>query len=165
MIGKKIYKTDITEYKVTALWCNSNNATIIDCGDHYEVVSLLPTLEEIKQNKIASLKAERDALEVEPIEYTVTLTSGDQKTYPFDYDDKARDRINAAIISLEMAGEGVKLSWTTADQQEAMVGIADLKGIIGAVALRSNDLHIRYRTAKEKVMAAFDEAEVEAVTL
>ena len=58
-----------------------------------------PTDEELlaaaKPAKIAELKAERDAREVEPITY-----NGNS----YDYDDKARERINAAIIALDVQG-------------------------------------------------------------
>ena len=53
-------------------------------------------LEVIKQRKIAELKYQRDTAEVEPIEYN---------GHSFDYDDKARDRINAAILALDLQGK------------------------------------------------------------
>ena len=114
------------------------------------------TLDELKADKLAALKAERDNKEVEPIEY-----NGNS----FDYDDKARDRINAAIIALDMAGAEATLQWTTADNTNATVTAQDLRNIIAAVAMRSNTLHEQYRIAKEAVNAAETKEEVEAVTL
>ena len=114
------------------------------------------TLDELKTDKIAALKAERDQKEVLPIEY-----NGNS----FDYDDKARDRINAAIIALDMAGKEATLQWTTADNTNATVTAQDLRNIIAAVAMRSNSLHEQYRVAKEAVNAAETKEEVEAVTL
>lgn len=108
-----------------------------------------------KPAKIAELKAERDAAEVEPITY-----NGNR----YDYDDKARERINAAIIALELQGEGATIDWTTADNADTPVTANDLKMIIAAVAVRSNKLHTAYRIAKEKVEAATTAADVEAVT-
>ena len=108
-----------------------------------------------KPAKIAALKAERDAAEVEPIEY---------QGYSFDYDSKARDRISAAIIALELQGEGATIEWTTADNADTPVTANDLKMIIAAVAVRSNKLHTAYRVSKEKVEAATTAAEVEDVT-
>lgn len=113
-------------------------------------------LEVIKQRKIAELKYQRDNAEVEPIEY---------KGYLYDYDEKARDRINAAIIALELQGEGATIEWTTADNADTPVTANDLKMIIAAVAVRSNLLHVAYRKAKEKVEAATTAAEVETVTM
>ena len=113
-------------------------------------------LEVIKQRKITELKYQRDKAEVEPINY---------QGYSFDYDDKARDRISAAIIALELQGEGATIEWTTADNADTPVTANDLKMIIAAVAVRSNKLHTAYRVAKEKVEAATTKEEVEGVAL
>lgn len=111
-------------------------------------------LEVIKQRKITELKYQRDKAEVKPIEYN---------GHSYDYDDKARDRINAAIIALELQGEGATIEWTTADNADTPVTANDLKMIIAAVAVRSNKLHTAYRVSKEKVEAATTAADVEAV--
>lgn len=113
-------------------------------------------LEVIKQRKITELKYQRDKAEVEPIEY---------QGYSFDYDDKARERINAAIIALEVAGVSAALIWTTADNQDVKVTASDLRAIIAQVALRSDKLHTAYRKAKEKVETATTKEEVEAINL
>lgn len=113
-------------------------------------------IENVKQRKIIELKRQRDAAEVEPIEYGGHL---------YDYDSKARDRIAAAIIALDVQGEGAKISWTTADNEDAEVTAQDLRMIIAAVAVRSNALHTAYRAAKAKVEAAGTAAEVDVVTL
>lgn len=111
-------------------------------------------IENVKQRKILELKRHRDTAEVEPIEYKGNL---------YDYDEKARDRINAAIIALELQGEGATIEWTTADNADTPVTANDLKMIIAAVAVRSNKLHTAYRIAKENVEAATTATEVEAV--
>ena len=113
-------------------------------------------LEVIKQRKITELKYQRDKAEVEPIIY---------QGYSFDYDDKARDRISAAIVALEVLGASVTLIWTTADNKDVKVTASDLRGIIAQVALRSDKLHTAYRKAKEKVETAITKAEVENVVL
>lgn len=155
MIGTKFkkdnYKSD--EYVKAAVWCNNNRAVIIESGDYYEVVAIPEaTLEEEKEAKIAELKQIRDNEEVQPIEYNGKL---------YDYDDKARDRINAAIIALD--GTTQTLSWTTADNQEAIVNADDLKNIVRAVAVRSNELHTKYREQKEAVSACTTAAEVASI--
>lgn len=114
------------------------------------------TLDELKADKLEALKAERDTKEVEPIEYNGHL---------YDYDDKARDRINAAIIALELAGAEASIEWTCADNTDATVTAADLRNIIAAVAVRSNTLHIAYRTAKTAVEAAESKEDLEAILL
>lgn len=113
-------------------------------------------IEYLKERKIETLKMQRDKAEVEPIEY-----SG----HSFDYDDKARDRINAAIIALDLQGEGASLDWTTADNQDVKVTADDLRMVIAAVAVRSNALHTAYRAAKAKVESASTAEEVEAVAM
>lgn len=113
-------------------------------------------LEVIKQRKIAELKYQRDKAEVEPINY---------QGYSFDYDSKARERISAAIVALEVLGTSVTLTWTTADNKDVKVTASDLRGIIAQVALRSDKLHIAYRKAKEKVKIATTKEEVEAINL
>lgn len=113
-------------------------------------------LEVIKQRKTAELKYQRDKAEVEPIIY---------QGYSFDYDDKARDRISAAIVALEVLGASVTLIWTTADNKDVKVTASDLRGIIAQVALKSDKLHIAYRKAKEKVETATTKEEVEAINL
>ena len=109
-----------------------------------------------KPAKIAELKAERDSKEVEPIEYGGNL---------YDYDDKARERINAAIIALESTGSSASLTWTLADNQDVKVTASDLRGVIAQVALRSDKLHTAYRKAKAKVEAATTKEELDAITL
>ncbi len=114
------------------------------------------TLEQLKADKINELKPIRDAEEVKPIEYNGNL---------YDYDEKARDRISAAIIALSLQGEGASIDWTTADNQDVKVTANDLRMVIAMVAQRSNALHVAYRAAKDKVEAATTVAEVEAITL
>lgn len=117
-------------------------------------------LADAKPAKIAALKAERDAAEVEPITY-----NGNR----YDYDDKARERINAAIIALDVQTAQTKatavIDWTTADNQDVKVTADDLRMIIASVANRSNALHVAYRAAKDKVEQATTVTEIEAVTL
>ena len=101
-----------------------------------------PTFEEIVSAKLSELKSTRDTLETEPVEY-----NGNR----YDYDEKARDRINAAIIALDITGQSIE--WTTADNTNVAVTAQDLRNIIAAVALRSNILHVKYRELKEQVLA------------
>lgn len=112
-------------------------------------------IENIRARKIVELKRQRDAAEVEPIEYGGHL---------YDYDSQARDRIAAAIIALDVQGEGASISWTTADNDDVVVTVQDLRAIVAAVAVRSNLLHIAYRTAKAQVEAA-QKAEIDAISI
>ena len=114
------------------------------------------SLESVKEHKILTLKIQRDNLEVEPIAYN---------GHSYDYDSKARDRISAAIIALELQGEGATIEWTTADNADTVVTAQDLRMIIASVAARSNKLHTAYRAARAQVEAAVTAAEVKAVTM
>lgn len=126
------------------------------CKLGVEVTHEEEPIEYLKERKIETLKMQRDEAEVEPIIY---------QGYSFDYDDKARERINAAIIALEVTGTSATLTWTTADNQDVKVTASDLRAIIAQVALRSDKLHTAYRKAKEKVEAAITKAEVENIVL
>ena len=113
-------------------------------------------IENIRAHKIFELKRQRDAAEVEPIEYGGHL---------YDYDSQARDRIAAAIIALDVQGADASIDWTTADNSDVKVTADNLRCVIAAVAQRSNALHVAYRAAKDKVEQATTVADVEAVTL
>lgn len=108
-----------------------------------------PSLDELKQSKINDFKSIRDTEEVKPIVYNGNL---------FDYDDKARDRINSAIIALDITGQSIE--WTTADNTNVLVTADDLRGVVANVAVRSNQLHAKYRELKEQVLACETAEEV-----
>ena len=64
-IGDKLIKPVESDlYVQYAKWCNKNYATIVDCGDYYEVVSV-------------GYDAERVALEQEMMEKQLWLTAHD----------------------------------------------------------------------------------------
>lgn len=66
MLGTKFYKDNYNaeEYSQCAIWCNENNATIVDMGEYYQCVSLppspAPTIEEIKQALINAVQNHMD---------------------------------------------------------------------------------------------------------
>ncbi|WP_304255256.1 DUF4376 domain-containing protein [Phascolarctobacterium succinatutens] len=111
-------------------------------------------IENVKQRKILMLKRQRDVAEVEPIAYNGHL---------YDYDSKARERINAAIIALDQQGADAAIAWTTADDNDVTVTAADLRAVIAAVAVRSNALHVKYRTLKQQVQECKTMEELEAI--
>lgn len=113
-----------------------------------------PPLDELQKSKIAAFKTARDAEEVQPIEY-----NGNS----FDYDEKARDRINAAIIALDTQGPEATIDWTTADNKDVAVTANDLRAVIGAVAVRSNTLHVKYRDLKLQAENAKTVEELNAI--
>lgn len=111
-------------------------------------------LEYAKQRKTAEFKARRDSQEVAPIEYN---------GHSYDYDSKARERINAAIIALDQQGADADIAWTTADDNDVTVTAADLRAVIEAVAVRSNALHVKYRTLKQQVQECKTMEELEVI--
>lgn len=124
------------------------------CKLGVEVTHEEEPIEYFKNRRIEILKMQRDKAEVEPIEYKGNL---------YDYDEKARDRINAAIIALELQGEGATIEWTTADNDDAVVTAQDLRAIVAAVAVRSNALHIKYRSLNAQVQACSSAGDIEAI--
>ena len=84
--------------------------------------------------------------------------------YPFDYDSKARERINAAIISLDvmdsMTGTTNTIEWTLADNTNTDVTATFLRMVVAKVAERSNILHIKYRDLKSEVNTIVDNDEL-----
>lgn len=158
MLGTKFYKNELETqeqldtYSSAARWCNANHATIEDKGEYYEVVEVVIPLAEVKADKIAELKMLRDSKEVEDIQVN---------GYLYDYDEKARERINAAIIALDLTGGTI--TWTLADNTDKEVSANDLRYVIAMVAQRSNVLHIKYRNLKERVESATTKEQVEAI--
>ena len=122
-------------------------------ADEVTEADFLPSLDEVKADKIAELKSIRDTKEVEPIQTDKGL---------FDYDDKSRDRLAIARQALTDSGGG-SITWTTADNQRVSMTIADFAAINGAAAVRSNALHIKYNEYKERVNAAMNASDVRAV--
>ena len=119
-----------------------------------EVAETEEPIENIRERKIIELKRLRDTAEVEPIAYNGHL---------YDYDSKARDRISAAIIALDVQGADAAIAWTTADDNDVTVTGADLRAVIAAVAMRSNALHVKYRTLKHQVQECKTMEELEAI--
>lgn len=156
MIGTKFIKGQFKDedYAKCANWCNTNNATIEDKGDFYEVVAIpAPSLDEIKQAKINSLKSTRDTLEVEPITY-----NGNR----YDYDDKARERMRIAQQALSDNNIPNQL-WTTYDNTQVELTVRDFKNINTLAAKRSGELHIHYNTLKQEVLACTTNEDVEKI--
>lgn len=123
-------------------------------GSIYKTPAYVPSVEEVQAQKLAEFKNNRDTEEVKLIEYNGNL---------YDYDEKARDRINAAIIALDAQGEGADVAWTLADNKSVTVTANDLRMVVANVAIRSNQLHVKYRTLKEQVLACKSLEELEKI--
>lgn len=103
-----------------------------------EVVIIKPALEDVKANKKLELKYERDTREVALINY---------KGKQFDYDAKARERLNIARQALE-DNNLPKQMWTCADNTTIELTVADFKALNTLAAQRSGQLHEQYNKLK-----------------
>lgn len=117
-----------------------SDKALIDLGITKVVIE--DTLEELKARKITALKSTRDTLEVAPI----TTDKG-----IFDFDTKARDRLDIALKALTASGGTI--AWTLADNTSVNVTADDINNVFLAAAKRSNELHEKYRALKEQVNA------------
>ena len=142
-----------------AQWCNENNHYIIELEPINEIRQFQiqevpgPSLEEIKSQKIISLKKERDAREEAPVEYKEKL---------WDFDTKSRDRINAAATALEIGGVET-ITWTAYDDTSLELTAEDLKTIVAIAALRGDALHKTYRELRDAVTAAESIEKVDSI--
>lgn len=142
-----------------AQWCNENNHYIvelepIDGVRQFQIQEVPgPSLEEIKTQKIATLKIERDSREEAPVEYKGKL---------WDFDTKSRDRINAAATALEIGGVET-ITWTAYDDSSLELTAEDLKTIVAIAALRGDALHKTYRELRDAVTAAESIEEVKSI--
>lgn len=113
----------------------------------------IPTLEELKEQKIQEFKYKRDSDEIEVIEYNNSA---------FDYDDKARERMRIAEKAL-VDNELPSQAWTCADNSSTELTVQDFKNINTLAAQRSGALHVKYNELKAQVNASADKDELEQI--
>lgn len=118
-----------------------------------EVIPEVP-LEDVKAQKKYELKYERDKREVAVIAY---------KGKQFDYDDKARERLNIARQALEDNNLPSQM-WTCADNTDIELTVEDFKNINSLAAQRSGQLHDTYRKLCDYIDKLKTADEVNAVT-
>ena len=97
MIGTKFYKENLNlnEYSSCAEWCNSNNATIEDKGDYYEVVEIpAPTQEEINTREVERLKSELASTDYKCLKYVDGAISESEYAEIRAYRAELRRKIN-----------------------------------------------------------------------
>lgn len=142
-----------------AIWCNSNGAFITeiesqDDNRRFQIQEVpKPSLEDIKLQKIEILKQERSKREEAPVAYLEKL---------WDFDAKSRDRITAAITSLEVR-DIETIIWTAYDDTSSALTIDDLKGIVATAAVRGNELHTQYRILRDAVNSCTTEEEINSI--
>lgn len=124
-------------------------------GKPTDAPATVKRLDEIKTEKLSEFKHQRDAEEVEDIDYN---------GHPYDYDQKSRERLHIARQALQDSSEGASIVWTTADNERVTLKVADFAAINALAAQRSNTLHIKYNKLKERVNAAMTAEDVEKIT-
>lgn len=118
-------------------------------------------LEQIKTNKLASLKFSRNASESD----TPFIYDGSN----FDYDILSRERINAAVAAATiaalsgMAASTVLCEWTLSDNTKRQMTIGDWLSFKQAEVVRSAACHSNYNTLKAQVEAATTIDEIKEV--
>lgn len=93
------------------------------------------------RTKIEQLKLTRDRKEQEPVEYHETL---------FDADEISLNRMDKARKFLE-DNNIPSITWTTAENTRMDVDVEDFKALNTLIAMRSNDLHVRYNQLKQYI--------------
>ena len=142
-----------------AHWCNENKHFItelesVDGVRRFQIQSIPgPSLEEVKTQKILSLKEERDIREEAPVDYKEKL---------WDFDTKSRDRINAAATALEVGGVET-ITWTAYDDTSLELTADDLKTIVALAAIRGDALHKKYRELRDAVNASETIEEIDSI--
>lgn len=100
MIGTIFYKNNVdwTSYAATAEWCNTHNASIVEYDDHYKVEpNPLPTLEELKQQKLQALSAS--------FAHRVSGSFVTMQGYVMQFDTSDVIKMEGAIKLLEITGD------------------------------------------------------------
>lgn len=133
---------------------NTTQEAIVLHNNQYVLASqIVKTVDEIAQAKMDELKEIRDAKEVEPIETQYGI---------FDYDQKSRERINVALVALELE-KNSKINWTLADNSDVALSANDLREVIVASAKRSNTLHTQYRQYVNQISQLVKQNNIEAI--
>lgn len=157
--GEKWVETE--DYRKKEYWLPGDKygtpgREVKEIGPLPEGATLTPpeqTLAELKEAKIAELKAERDKREQGVITYNGK---------GFDYDLKSVAKLNEARDVLMV--DGGSQAWICADSSITTLTADDITEIKRLGKERSNDLHMRYAALKVYVEGLQDKAAVEAVT-
>lgn len=105
-----------------------------------------------RNKKIEYLKYRRNIEEISP----VTINGA-----TFDFDETAQMRFLLARDFMER--HDTTIPWTTADNGSVVISPDDINAIIDAAAIRSNAVHIKYRSLYNKVQEATTQAELDEI--
>lgn len=141
----KFFEPGVFMIDITGVTIDGEEPSVGDTviTDQYEENKILHikntyTIEEKKQCIIERLKAIRDHKEQDEIMYN---------NISFDADEISQQRMDKARKFLE-DNNVASITWTTAENTRVDIGVQDFKNINTLIALRSNDLHVRYNQLK-----------------
>ena len=162
-VGYKLYEgtENFEELQLEmALACDANGWCLEDGyeedGRYFLIINppYVPTIEEVRQAKWSEIKAYRDAAEQSGCPYMGSV---------LDSDSLSVQRINTAVQAAQVIGEAFEVSWTMQDNTVIHMTYADVLGMPTALAVFSNQLHIKARELREQINAAQTIEEVKAV--
>ena len=130
-----------------------NQKICYDWTELRETYTDIEPLEHAKLRYISAAKVYRDVQEVAAITY-----NGND----YDYDAKARERLNIARQALADSG-AESINWTTASDTDVTLTVTDFAAINSVAATRSNTLHVAYRATKAKLEGATTIEELEQI--
>lgn len=110
-------------------------------------------LEQVKAEKVAEMKVERDRIQELPIEYNGKS---------FDYNKESLQKLNEAKDCLE--GTEDTQIWICADNSLTYLNYNDIMAIKKLGKERSNAVHIQYAKLKYIIESLITKEEVEAIT-
>ena len=142
------YFIDITGVKIEEEDPAVGDVVTFDAEGGYRIVHIKSTFNvaQAKAYQIERLKLIRNEKELEPIEYNEHL---------YDADKDSLMRLDKARMSLE-DNSIPSIEWTTADNSRVALTVDDFKGINTQIALRSNNLHVRYNELKTYINSLED---------
>lgn len=161
MLGKKIYKTDMSKYTDCAVWCNANNATIEDKGEYYEVVEIpAPSLEELKKAKHAAagatFAAKRDAIRY--------IKISDGNTYGFDCANEDITNFFASWKAAEKDGQAPYKVWMNETAKGmVMLPLTDFDTVFDVVRNSQLEAYAWYNATAAAIEAATTKGELESI--
>lgn len=165
-IGYKLYEgTENFDQKQLemALVCDANGLCLEDCyeedGRYFLIIKPPyippePTIEEVKQAKWEEIKARRDAEEQSGCPYMGSV---------LDSDSLSVQRINTAVQAAQVVGESFAVDWTMKDNTVIHMTYPDVLGMPAALAVFSNQLHMKAREKRDQINAAETIEEVNAI--
>lgn len=122
-----------------------------------ERIEPVESLDDAKVVQWATIKAERDRLEMSGVAYLGAV---------FDSDALSVQRIGIAVQAAQAAksaGQPFSVDWTTADNTVVTLTAEEVIGLPLALAAYSNSLHVTARELRDQIEAAATVDEVKAI--